>query len=133
MNKGKYTVHRVILFNGRFPARSSGIFHQNVIITLVLVGIALSPHKHKTLRINSSQIRKGRILHKRLTCTPERSRAFTSVNPRLKALLCFDRIHRYMDSKAKDIVGRAAYPFYHPTDVFHIQKLHSKRELSLII
>ncbi len=33
-----------------------------------------------------------------------------------------------MDSEAKDIVGRVVYPFYHPTDVFHIQKMHSKCE-----
>ncbi|CAB4033976.1 Neuronal PAS domain-containing 3 [Paramuricea clavata] len=31
-----------------------------------------------------------------------------------------------MDSEAKDIVGRVVYPFYHPTDVFQIQRLHSK-------
>ena len=33
-----------------------------------------------------------------------------------------------MDTEAKDIVGRVVYPFYHPTDTFHIQKMHSKCE-----
>ena len=37
-----------------------------------------------------------------------------------------------MDSEAKDIVGRVVYPFYHPTDVFHIQKMHSKCEYAIL-
>jgi hypothetical protein len=38
-----------------------------------------------------------------------------------------------MDSEAKDIVGRVVYPFYHPTDIFQIQKLHSKCEYVLLM
>ncbi|XP_028393058.1 neuronal PAS domain-containing protein 1-like [Dendronephthya gigantea] len=53
--------------------------------------------------------------------------AFISrLSPDLKLLFCEGRIHRYMDAEAKDIVGRVVYPFYHPTDIFHIQKMHSK-------
>ncbi|XP_046859949.1 uncharacterized protein LOC124453225 isoform X2 [Xenia sp. Carnegie-2017] len=53
--------------------------------------------------------------------------AFISrLTPDLKLIFCEGRIHRYMDSKAKDIVGRVVYPFYHPTDAFQIQQLHSE-------